>query len=115
MGERGNIEIDGVWLYTHWTGHKLKAILKSALIRGKGRWVDTPYLTRIIFCEMVKGDEMGLTGFGISSKLTDNNYPVLVVDVPKQEVREVEVDKETWTLEKQIGKWTFNEFVGESK
>jgi len=89
MGDRGNIIVkDGeskVYLYTHWGGSELKKTLKEALIRGKNRWDDGSYLTRIIFCEMVQDEEMGLTGFGISSVMGDGGTDI-VVDVDKQKV-----------------------------
>lgn len=66
MGDRGNIVIDNkIWLYTHSDGSSLKSILKAALKRGQGRWTDRPYLTRIIFSEMIKDDILGDTGYGI--------------------------------------------------
>ena len=88
MGERGNVFVKepgedddtGVWLYTHWGCYELPGTLADALHRGKSRWGDAPYLTRIIFNSMVSGDEMGTTGFGISARMGDNNYPILVVD-----------------------------------
>ena len=88
MGSRCNVEIDGVWLYTHWDGHRLGEILMSALERGRDRWDDSAYLARIIFSEMVKDDLMGLTGYGISNRKIDGNYPTLYVDCERKEVRE---------------------------
>jgi len=96
MGDRGNIIVeDGkskVYLYTHWGGSELKEILMSALKRGKERWTDGQYLARIIFCEMVKGDEKGLTGFGISSEIGGGGTDI-VVDVERQEVDGVSFSK----------------------
>lgn len=91
MGDRANVYIrndssSGVYLYTHWSGSELAATVQSALVRGKSRWTDTPYLTRIIFCEMVKGAEMDLTGFGIAAQLCDNSHPIIVVDCDKQAI-----------------------------
>ncbi len=60
-------------------------VLKTALKRGKERWTDGSYLTRIIFCEMVKGYETDLTGFGISSEIGDGGTDILV-DVDEQTV-----------------------------
>lgn len=99
MGERGQVKIGKVFLYTHWGGHKLKKIVKSALSK-RWRWNDEEYLTRIIFDEMIK-DEIGTeTGYGIgTTKHTDLNYPLLEVDVIGQVVRE----------EKK--KWPFEEFI----
>ena len=85
MGDRANIAVvqhDGsrVWLYTHWDGYDLPEVLRAALDRGRDRWEDAAYLARIIFCQMTKGQEMETTGFGISTRICDNERPVLVVD-----------------------------------
>jgi len=90
MGDRGNIKVGKVYLYTHWGGSNLKTVLKKALSR-KQRWNDEAYLTRIIFCEMIIEEEQGLneeTGFGISTKIQDNENPILEVDVEHQEIKE---------------------------
>jgi len=95
MGDRANVYVvqhgnessgKGVYLYTHYDGEDLPKILQKALKRGKDRWDDEPYLTRIIFNEMTCDNEMDLTGFGISTYLTDNEHDILVVDVDKQSV-----------------------------
>ena len=69
MGERGQILIKdtGVYLYTHWTGYRLKNILQESLSK-KWRWNDEDYLTRIIFDVMKDGDTTGETGYGIGGK-----------------------------------------------
>lgn len=83
MGDRANIAVsDGkgrVYLYTHWNGTELPETLQRALARRQ-RWDDAFYLTRIIFCEMVKGQETEETGFGISTYVGDGENRVLVVD-----------------------------------
>jgi hypothetical protein len=76
-----------VYLYSHWGGSELPNVLAAALERGKGRWDDAPYLTRIIFNEMTKGNEDGETGYGISSYYCDGNHDLLVVDIDKNVVR----------------------------
>lgn len=90
MGDRANVVVrsgdEEVFLYTHWNGHKLPAVLRSALIRGEDRWEDNQYLARIIFCEMTKDDPMGLTGYGITSKVYDGDRALLIVDVEEQTV-----------------------------
>lgn len=87
MGDRANVVVKDresrVYLYTHWSGSELPETVRSALVRGQGRWSDGQYLARIIFCEMVKGSEMDTTGFGISAQIGDNEYPVLLVDCDK--------------------------------
>lgn len=89
MGDRGNIIVKDdestVYLYTHWTGSDLPIVIKAALQRGKDRWDDGAYLARILFCELVKGDEMETTGFGISSIMGDGGTDI-TVDVDKQVV-----------------------------
>jgi hypothetical protein len=90
MSDRGNIIVkdgdDVVHLYTHWTGSDLPDVLREALRRGRDRWDDHSYLARIIFCEMVMGDEEGTTGFGISAKKGDDGTDI-TVDVENQVVR----------------------------
>ena len=87
MGDKGNIKVDEIYLYTHWRGSYLKEILKNALIRSKDRWNDKPYLTRIIFCEMIKGTDLDdTTGYGISTEICDNEHKILEVDTKKQKV-----------------------------
>ena len=89
MGDRGQILMkkSGVYLYSHWGGSELNKIVKSAL-RQKLRWDDVEYLTRIIFCEMIKEDVAGETGFGIGTKEhRDNEHPIVIVDTDTQTVR----------------------------
>lgn len=86
MGDRGNIVVrdrDGseVWLYSHWFGASMPAILQSALKRG--RWDDGQYLARVIFQTLV-GDDGELTGYGISAVMRDNEHAILVVDIAKK-------------------------------
>ena len=98
MGDRANVVIidsstdlcsrTAVFLYAHWSGSDLPEILACALKRGRERWDDAPYLARIIFNDMTQGDPQSLTGFGISTDLTDNEYPLLVVDTIQQRVVE---------------------------
>ena len=66
--DEGNNKEEGVYLYTHWGGSELPKTVARALDRGRERWGDTPYLTRIIFSEMIKREVEGLTGYGISTK-----------------------------------------------
>jgi hypothetical protein len=97
MGDRANIlvkksekkEEEQVCFYTHWAGTELPATLRSALIRGRGRWDDFQYLTRIIFCEMLKqgGEDLdGLTGYGISQVPYDGDDRIITVIFNSQEI-----------------------------
>jgi hypothetical protein len=88
MGDRANVKVvdvpSTVYLYTHWAGTELPATLERALAR-KARWDDGQYLARIIFQEMLSGDESEL-GYGISSTVGDGDDRILVVDVGRQVV-----------------------------
>ncbi len=89
MGDRANIYVvqhpvgppkGGVYLYTHWGGEDLPRVVQAALKRGRDRWDDECYLARILLSQMTRGDAMGTTGVGITTYLTDNDYPILVID-----------------------------------
>lgn len=89
MGDRANLVLNQenggkIYLYTHWAGSRLPQTLKNGLLRGKSRWTDEPYLSRILFNELTLGQERSTTGFGLSTYLTDNEYPLLVVDIKPQ-------------------------------
>lgn len=105
MGDCGNIIVKqgranaSVYLYTHWSGSETPEILQNVLKRRK-RWDDAPYLTRMIFCEMVKGEESGDSGFGITTWLTDNEHDILEVDPDTETVSLLgKNDKVSWTFE----------------
>ena len=103
MGDRANVKIGNVYLYTHWGGSDLVDKVRQALAK-KWRWDDEPYLTRIIFCTMVGRDEFDEeTGFGISTEICDGEDRIIEIDVDNQTV--------------QIGnrkKMSFGEFVKSS-
>jgi len=91
MGDRANILIksgdEQVCLYTHYMGYDLPSILQRALDRGFERVDDFQYITRIIFNEMTKGREIELTGFGITSKVHDNERDIITFDVDDQSIK----------------------------
>ena len=66
MGDRGEVSINGVYLYTHWGGKELIEDVKKAL-NERARWDDEEYLARIIFCKMVGDDMESTTGYGIGN------------------------------------------------
>lgn len=91
MGDRGNIVVssqrDGtIHFYTHWSGSVLPQIVADGLRRGRARWTDEQYLNRILFCEMVRDDIDGETGYGISTQMGDGGTEVYV-DHDSQTVR----------------------------
>lgn len=97
MGDRGNIAViqdaerkEQVWFYGHWSGWRMPAVLQHAIRDGKGRWQDPTYFARIVFCRLVPRDSMfEETSFGISTRLSDNEYPIIVADCAKQIVFEI--------------------------
>ena len=117
MGDRANIAIeqgDGsrVWLYSHWGGYDMPETLQRAL-KLRERWDDTPYFARIVFSTMVANGSSPTTGYGITTRMTDNEYPILVVDCTGQIVK-IEDEPERSRAESRpcIGKfWTFEQFV----
>ncbi|MBN9415362.1 MAG: hypothetical protein J0I12_07965 [Candidatus Eremiobacteraeota bacterium] len=111
MGERGNIVVvqhpnrpekgEGeIYLYTHFGGECLPSIVHQVLAR-RLRWDDEGYLTRMLFSALVDGDVQGDSGAGITSYLTDNGYPLLVLDTHKKRVsmRDAGFSDRSWTFE----------------
>lgn len=91
MGMRRNIAVDygdnqKIYFYTHWGAAHLEQTLAAALIRGKSRWDDPPYLARIIFSEMIQDEVLDTTGYGISPYECDPEYDTIEVDLEKQSV-----------------------------
>jgi predicted nucleic acid-binding protein len=90
MGDRGNIQVihpmGSIYLYTHWGGSDVARDLARALDRARDRWDDEMYLTRIIFCEMIRGEEEETTGYGIGLEIADNEHEIPIVDVEHEEV-----------------------------
>ena len=88
MGDRSNIVVkqsDGakVWLYGHWMGTGAIDVCGEVLSR-KERWSDEAYLARMLFSAMVKHDIDSDSGFGISTQMQDNEYPIIVLDPKTQ-------------------------------
>ena len=98
MGDRGNIKVvDGkstVYLYTHWNGSDLPSIVREIMqtAPARHRYLDGPYLTRILFCGLIErggGDFAGELGYGITAQFNhiDGHDQVLIVNIDKQTVQ----------------------------
>lgn len=91
MGDRAQIAIKtdkngSVFLYSHWDGAEIFPKLKKSLLRGDERHNDPEYLARIIFDDLVNGSK-GTSGYGIStSRHTDIEHLIPVVDCDTQEI-----------------------------
>jgi len=91
MGDRANIKIveeDGgvIYFYTHWSGSRLPITLQEALKRGRDRWTDGQYLSRIIFSEMIKDEVLDITGYGISTVVGDGDDRIIIVNLKNQSI-----------------------------
>lgn len=90
MGDRAQVHIvdTDVWLYTHWMGTELPAIVSAALSRGVERWNDPGYLARIIFEDMIEasGGRGSLTGFGIDDHKHGDVWRVIEIDCDAETV-----------------------------
>lgn len=112
MGDRSNIVIeqgDGtrLYFYSHWSGlDGAWAAVRDALKRGGDRRTDLQYFARIVFESFVGENRGGITGFGITTSLHDNENALLVVDVDKQTVGLARSGQEP----KCYRSWTFAEF-----
>lgn len=108
MGARGEVcftnsyEKD-LFLYTHWGAETLVEDVANALLRGRDRWDDPPYLARIVFCEMLHGDTDSTSGFGIAVDPTDSG---LSIDI-YTEKKLVKV----WQIGDDTTEYTFKEFI----
>jgi hypothetical protein len=120
MGDRGNVffvdnasgkQLDGIYMYTHWSGGFLPAIVRAALKRGEGRWGDSQYLARIIFCGLVHEAVMEETGFGLSTQIGDNEHAIIRVDDTKERVSFHAAGGERNPKDKALASWSYEEFV----
>lgn len=112
MGDRANVAVvqsaGPVFLYTHWTGSDLPAIVQRALAH-KQRWTDDQYLARIVFSEMIRDSVLDETGFGIGTEPSDGEDRIVVVDVAGQQVYYA-TGKDLVPLYNHK-RWTFEEFI----
>lgn len=90
MGDRSNIVVvqpdnNRIFLYGHWMGDDNYRVAGQVLSRQE-RWNDAPYLARMLFSLMTSHDPNSDTGFGISTSMCDNEYPIVVIDPQNQSV-----------------------------
>ena len=104
-------QLAGIYMYTHWSGSFLPAIVRAALKRGQGRWGDSQYLARIVFCELVQETVMEETGFGLSTQIGDNEHAIVRVDDNEQRVSFHDPGSERNPKDKGTASWSYAEFV----
>lgn len=122
MGDRGQVRLiskgqPDIYLYTHWGADRLPKTVAEALDRGRGRWGDDEYLNRIIFSEMIQGEVLEDTGFGIGTGLHGDVWRVVEVCHQDQTVRVLnkeypndDYNQPTWVT---VLWQPFDEFVSE--
>ncbi len=93
MGDRGQVKIAGVYLYTHWGAGDLVKDVKQALSLG-WRWNDKEYLARIIFDVMSKGCYGEETGFGIGSIQHEDIWRLIEIEGDKIVVKDLYANKQ---------------------
>jgi len=95
MGDRANVllhesEFDavngGIYFYTHSGGWDLPEDLRKALTAAKPRWHDPQYAMRIIVSHLIGDDWRYETGYGLSTRMGDNSYPIIYVDFTHETV-----------------------------
>ena len=112
MGERAQVKIIDGWsgkvccyLYTHCGAWELPEVVQRALSKEL-RWDDEEYLARIIFCEMVKGDEDGETGYGIGSSQHGDIQRLVEVDCRGQGTVTIYE-----TYRDKMRSWSFKDYI----
>jgi hypothetical protein len=120
MGDRGNIffvdrregdALEGIYMYTHWSGAVLPAIVREALERGRGRWGDSQYLARIVFCELIGDAVREEIGYGLSTRIGDNEHSVVRIDDLSARVSFHEPGKERRADDPGLASWSYEEYL----
>lgn len=125
MGDRANVIFrtsdgdDRVWLYMHNGGSCLPERLRLAVMESKPRWNDPPYMTRMIICRLIPKDLVhDQYGYGISTSIGDNEYPIFEVDCIENRVRLWEFDCHEWCEDRTLPPiidMAFEEFCDEER
>jgi hypothetical protein len=85
MGDRTNTVFrmaDGsdIVLYQHWGGENMLAHLAAALNAAEARWDDESYCTRIVISDLIGDNWSRGTGYGLNTRIMDNEHSVPVLD-----------------------------------
>ena len=90
MGARTQVKIihgkKAVYLYSHYDSGEILGIVQKGLKKGVSRWTDHEYLSRILFCEMIKDDVEGLLGYGIGVSKHGDLDNMVTIDPTKQTI-----------------------------
>ena len=92
MGARANIVSrsgnEQVVMYSHWDGQEIVEIARRGIEKAvdAGRGDDWQYFNRILFCELIKNDVDGSTGFGLSQEVHDGGDGLVEINLDSQTV-----------------------------
>ena len=125
MGLRAQIEVKqkpySVFLYTHWGADTILQDTIQGMIKGKSRWNDSNYLTRILFDSLKKpasaangkvlDDAYSTTGYGIGTFQAGDIEKLVVVDTKHKEIKFYAVNSNVDQDRVLIDEWKFDEFV----
>jgi len=114
MGARAQIEVKqkphSVFLYTHWGADTILQDTIKGMIKGKSRWNDSNYLTRILFDSLIK-DNDGTTGYGIGTFQAGDIEKLIVVDTKHKEIKYYAVNGNIDQDRLLISEHKFEEFI----
>ena len=114
MGARAQVEVQqkphSVFLYTHWGADEILQDVIKGIIKGKLRWNDPTYLTRILFDSMKKGDD-STKSFGIGTFQAGDIEKLVIVDTENQEVKYYAINGNIDQDRLLISEHKFEEFV----
>lgn len=106
----GTLPHTGIYLYTHYNGADWPEMLRLALSYGRIVWSDPAYLTRVITSHVFEDLRYQEGGGGISPYLTDNEWPITVVDMKSQTVSWAEAGAEGYPPAR-VDPHTFMQYV----
>jgi hypothetical protein len=116
MGTRAQVLVNGVYLYQNSDGDNLFKKVCLSVNRAIAAWRDNDpeYLARIIFCDMIQGDERGTAGFGIGSEPFDDINFLVVVDIDEKTIKQYHNNDQTGDCKISIN-WGHESLVNEMR
>lgn len=104
MGNRANFYThngieSGIYIYTHWNGDELPAILRKTLVENKNLWDDEQYFNGVLFNNLYQQDKSS----GFSAAIGDGDDRILDIDFSNQLI----IFSESYNIKNQ----SFSEFI----
>lgn len=119
MGDRTNTvfrQADGadIVLYQHWGGYNMMHNLAIAIDAARSRWDDESYAIRIMISNLIGDEWRSETGYGLSTRIMDNEHSIPVVDFSDNTVALYDYEWDGFgacNLKNQKFRMPFDEFV----